>query len=67
VAAKNLGLKLVDTIVADDPEMSRAIIDNRKIRKQEAYREGDRVGVVTIKKVRRNKVILSRLIRLNIE
>jgi general secretion pathway protein C len=59
VAGKNLGLKLVGTIVAGNPEMSRAIIDNRKIRKQEAYREGDRVGEVTIKKVLRNKVIIA--------
>jgi general secretion pathway protein C len=45
--------------VAGDPKMSRAIIDNQKIRRQEAYREGDRIGQVTIKKVLRNKVVIA--------
>jgi len=59
LAAKDLGLKLMGTVVADDPVMSRAIIDNRSTRKQEIYREGDRAGKVLIKKILRNKVVIT--------
>ncbi len=59
LARKNLGLKLVGTVVADDPMASRAIIDNRKTREQEAYREGDKAGKVRIKKILRNKVVIA--------
>ena len=58
-AKKGLGLELVGTVVADDPRMSRAIIDNRSIRKQEAYREGDSAGKVKIKKILRNNVVIT--------
>jgi hypothetical protein len=58
LAKKDLGLKLVGTVVADDPVMSRAIIDNRSIKKQEAYREGDTAGKVKIKKILRNNVVI---------
>ena len=59
LAKKDLGLELVGTVVADDPVMSRAIIDNRSIRKQEAYREGDKAGKVRIKKILRNNVVIT--------
>ena len=59
LAKKDLGLELVGTVVADDPMMSRAIIDNRSIRKQEAYREGDKAGKVRIKKILRNNVVIT--------
>jgi type II secretion system protein C len=58
-AKKGLGLELVGTVVADDPRLSRAIIDNRGIRKQEAYREGDSAGKVKIKKILRNNVVIT--------
>jgi general secretion pathway protein C len=58
-AKKDLGLALVGTVVADDPRLSRAIIDNRRIRKQEAYREGDDAGKVKIKKILRNNVVIT--------
>jgi len=58
-AKKGLGLELVGTVVADDPRLSRAIIDNRSIRKQEAYREGDSAGKVKIKKILRNNVVIT--------
>ena len=58
-AKKGLGLKLVGTVVADDPRLSRAIIDNRSIRKQEAYREGDDAGKAKIKKILRNNVVIT--------
>jgi general secretion pathway protein C len=59
LAKKDLGLELVGTVVADDPKMSRAIIDNRKTREQEAYREGDKAGAVRIKKILRNNVVIT--------
>ena len=59
LAKKDLGLELVGTVVADNPKMSRAIIDNRKTRKQEAYREGDNAGKVRIKKILRNNVVIT--------
>jgi general secretion pathway protein C len=59
LAKKDLGLELVGTVVADDPQMSRAIIDNRKTREQEAYREGDKAGEVRIKKILRNNVVIT--------
>ena len=58
-AKKGLGLELVGTVVADDPRMSRAIIDNRSIRKQEVYREGENAGKVKIKKILRNNVVIT--------
>jgi general secretion pathway protein C len=58
-AKKDLGLELVGTVVADDPKLSRAIIDNRGIKKQEAYREGDTAGKVRIKKILRNNVVIT--------
>ena len=58
-AKKGLGLKLVGTVVADDPRMSRAIIDNRSIRKQEVYREGENAGKAKIKKILRNNVVIT--------
>jgi len=58
LAARDLGLALVGTVVADDPRKSIAIVDNRKSGKQELYREGDRVGQVLIKKILRNKIII---------
>jgi len=58
-AEKKLGLKLVGTVVADNPKLSRAFIDNRSTRKQEAYRVGDQAGDVLIKKILRNTVIIT--------
>jgi len=46
-------------VVSDDSRLSRAIIDNRGIRKQEAYREGDTAGKVRIKKILRNNVVIT--------
>ena len=59
LAKKDLGLELVGTVVADDPQWSRAIIDNRKTREQEAYRVGDKAGEVRIKKILRNNVVIT--------
>ena len=57
-AEKSLGLKLVGTVVGDDPATSFAIIDNKSTRKQELYHEGDKAGEVLIKRILRNNVIV---------
>jgi len=59
LAKKELGLKLVGTVVANDSRMSLAVINNRKTREQEGYREGDEVDKVRIKKILRNKVVIT--------
>jgi general secretion pathway protein C len=58
-AEKVLGLRLVGTVVSEDPKLSRAFIEHRRQRKQEAYREGDKANEVLIKKILRNKVIIT--------
>jgi len=58
VADKDLGLTLVGTVLADDPKMNIAIIDNRSTRQQEPYHEGDRIGEVLVKSIFRNNVII---------
>jgi len=58
-AEKDLGLKLVGTVMADDAGLRRAFIDDSKTRRQEAYREGDAAGEVRIKKILRNRVIVA--------
>jgi general secretion pathway protein C len=58
LAVQDLGLRLVGTVVADDPRRSFAIIDNRSTQKQQVYREGDRIGQALIKKILRNKVVV---------
>jgi general secretion pathway protein C len=59
LAEKDLGLRLVGTVVAEDSKLSRAFIENRSQRKQQAYREGDKANEVLIKKVLRNKVVIT--------
>ena len=58
-ADKDIGLKLVGTVVADDTALSRAVINNQKTREQKAYLEGDQAGEVKIKKILRNNVIIT--------
>lgn len=59
LAGKDLGLELVGTVLADDPKISLAVIDNLKTKIQDGYREGDRAGDVLIKKVLRKEVIIT--------
>ena len=59
LAQKDIGLKLMGTVLADDSSLSRAIVHNQKTRQQEAYREGDQAGKVKIKKILRSKVIIT--------
>jgi general secretion pathway protein C len=59
LATQDMGLKLVGTVVADDPGMSVVIIYKHATKKQGVYREGDRVGKkALIKKILRNRVII---------
>jgi type II secretion system protein C len=59
LAQKNIGLKLVGTVVAHDANFSRAVVHVSKTREQEAFREGDQAGKAKIKKILRNKVIIT--------
>ena len=59
LAKKDIGLKLVGTIVAHDANFSRAIVHVSKTREQEAFREGDQAGKAKIKKILRNKVVIT--------
>jgi len=58
-AGKDLGLKLVGTVVADNAELSRAFIENHRKQRQEILHIGDKAGDVRIKKILRNKVIIA--------
>lgn len=54
----DVSLKLIGTAVADDPELSMAIIEIRGTRQQSYFREKDWVGGVRIKKILRNRLII---------
>jgi type II secretory pathway component PulC len=57
-APKDLGLKLVGTAAAEIEGLSMAVIENRKTRSQEPFREGDRIGDLRIKQILRSSVVL---------
>jgi general secretion pathway protein C len=59
LAEKSKGLKLVGTVVARRSEENLAFIEIRSSKKQEAYREGDRVDGVLVKRILRNNVIIN--------
>lgn len=59
VAVKSNGLKLVGTVVVSQREESSAIIEDLGTRKQDVYREGDRVKETTIKRILRHNVIIN--------
>jgi len=59
VAVKSLGLKLVGTVVGNKRDDSSAIIEDLSTRKQEAYREGDRIKQTLIKRILRHNVIIN--------
>ncbi len=56
VAVNSLGLKLVGTVVANKPEESSAIIEDRSTRKQEVYQE---VKQALIKRILRHNVVIN--------
>jgi type II secretion system protein C len=54
---KNIGLKLLGTVVADNPTIKSAIVEYNK--DQNIYHEGDTAGNYVIKKILRNNVIIT--------
>ena len=59
LAQRSVGLKLVGTVVTNEPGENVAIIENQRDRKQGAYREGNEVNQIQIKRILRNNVIIS--------
>jgi type II secretion system protein C len=57
-AEKNLGLRLIGTVVAEDPLLSYAVIDVAANREQAIFRERERVGKAVIRRILRNTVII---------
>jgi general secretion pathway protein C len=58
-AGQGLGLRLVGTVVADEPGGSFAIIEGQAGKTQEIYHEGDRAGQALIKRIVRNRVVVN--------
>jgi type II secretion system protein C len=58
LAQKELGLKLLGTVKANDDTLSLAIIHDRKTKEQKIYHEGDGDDNLLIKKILRNKVVI---------
>jgi len=58
LAGMDVGLKLIGTAVASNPQLNYAIIDVAATRDQGIFREKDRVGKAVIKVILRNNVII---------
>jgi type II secretion system protein C len=58
VAGKEVGLKLIGTVVANDPMLNYAVIDIHATREQGIFRERERVGKAVIRRILRNNVII---------
>jgi general secretion pathway protein C len=58
MATHDLGLRLVGTVVATNPNESLAIIEDQTTKKQLLRHEGSQVGKAVIKKILRNRVII---------
>jgi general secretion pathway protein C len=59
LADEGLGLKLLGTVVADEPGGSFAIIEGQGVRGQKVYREGERAGQALIRTIARNWVLVN--------
>ena len=57
-AKKELGLRLVGTVVFDKSAMNQALFESLTTHKQGIFREGSRIGEFRIKRILRNKVII---------
>jgi hypothetical protein len=57
-AENNIGLKLIGTVLANDPSLNYAIIDVAATRRQAVFREKESVGEFLIRKILRTDVIL---------
>jgi type II secretory pathway component PulC len=58
LASRDLGLRLIGTVVADDPRLNYAVMDIIATHDQGIFRERDRVGKAVIKSILRNTVIV---------
>jgi general secretion pathway protein C len=58
LASRDVGLRLIGTVVADDPNLNFAVIDIIATRDQGIFRERDRAGKAVIKTILRNTVIV---------
>ena len=58
LASRDVGLRLIGTVVAGDPKLNYAVIDIVATRDQGIFRERDRVGTAVIKSILRNTVII---------
>jgi general secretion pathway protein C len=58
VVGKDVGLKLIGTVVASDPMLNYAVIDVNTTREQGIFRKDERVGKVVIRRILRNTVII---------
>jgi type II secretion system protein C len=58
VAGKDVGLKLIGTVVASNPKLNYAVIDVNATREQGIFRERERVGKAVISRIFRNNVII---------
>ena len=54
----DLGLKLIGTLVMDNPEKSVAVIEYSTSRARETVKEGDRAGSVRINKILHDRIIV---------
>jgi general secretion pathway protein C len=59
LAERSVGLKLVGTVISDEPQTSMAVIDHRRSGRQEVYHEGDWIERILIKRIVRNNVIIA--------
>lgn len=58
VAENNIGLKLIGTVLANDPRLNSAIINVDATRRQGVFREKESVGGFLIKGILRNSIII---------
>lgn len=58
VAENSIGLKLIGTLLANDPKLNSAVINVDATRRQGVFRENESVGGFLIKGILRNSVII---------
>jgi type II secretory pathway component PulC len=58
LASRDVGLRLIGTVVTEDPKLNYAVIEIIATRDQGIFRERDRVGKAVIKSILRNTVII---------
>jgi general secretion pathway protein C len=58
IVLKDSALKLVGTAVTRDPDNRLAVIEDLKNRQQWSFHEGDRIGGILIKSIRREHIVI---------